>query len=71
MVTFGFPGQSDITGQLRDGRRLDVECKRRGKDGTEAQLAHLNRVDRAGGVAFVAWGAQDVYRALDSGPRSA
>lgn len=64
MVTFGFPGQSDITGQLVTGERLDVECKRQGKQGTEQQLTHLSRVHRAGGVAFVAWSVADVARGL-------
>lgn len=26
-VSFGYPGSADITGILRDGRRLEVECK--------------------------------------------
>jgi hypothetical protein len=63
-VRFGFPGCSDLIGMLRDGRFLAVECKRKGKSATEAQLSFLRVVDDFGGMAFVAWSADDVRKAL-------
>ena len=63
-VRFGWPGQLDITGQMRDGRRLDVECKRPGEHATEDQATTIATVKRWGGVAFVAHGVDDVMREL-------
>jgi hypothetical protein len=63
-VRYGFPGMSDITGQLIDGRRLEVEVKRVGKEPTDDQAAFLDCVRRNGGVAFVARYIDDVQREL-------
>ncbi len=63
-VRFGWPGMLDITGQLKDGRRLDVEAKRPGKWATPDQTATIEMVVRNGGVAFVAHGVDDVIREL-------
>jgi hypothetical protein len=51
-VRFGTPGDSDITGVLSDGRRLDLEIKRVGKRPTAAQLDRLRRTNAAGGVGL-------------------
>lgn len=61
-VRFGRPGNSDLTGTLPDGRRLDLEIKREGFDPTKlrgAKLAHfgrqlerLKKTNDLGGVAF-------------------
>jgi hypothetical protein len=61
-VRFGTPGNSDLTGMLPDGRKLDVEVKRehfdpsrlRGKkrEHFERQLARLRRTNDQGGVGF-------------------
>lgn len=64
-VRFGFPGLSDVIGQLRDGRFLAIETKRVGKKATTEQLEFLGKVSRAGGLAFVAWSAADAVRGLD------
>lgn len=54
-VRYGEPGQSDITGQMKDGRRLAIEVKRRpGLKATQAQQAYLDRILSANGVAGVA-----------------
>ncbi len=62
-------GCSDLLGQLRgSGRLLAVEVKRpstRG-DATDAQLAFLQRVRNAGGVAFVAAAADEAIRELNA-----
>jgi len=63
-MRFGFPGQPDITGQLRDGRRLEVEVKREGERPTDDQQAVLDAVNGAGGVGFVARSVEDVAEAL-------
>ena len=52
-VKFGFKGMADITGMLKGGRRLEVECKRPGKLPTAEQNAFLFRVNDGGG--FGCW----------------
>lgn len=66
-VRFGFKGCADLIGQLRDGRFLAVETKRpSNRNGaTEDQLAFIARVREAGGVAFVAWSADEARRQVD------
>jgi hypothetical protein len=63
-VRFGWPGCPDIIGQLRDGRLLGVEVKAaKGKLRPE-QTIFLERIRRAGGVAFMARDCRDVMREL-------
>lgn len=50
-VKFGMTGAADITGMLRGGRRLEVECKRSGKMPSPAQNAYLFMVNKDGGWA--------------------
>lgn len=64
-VRFGRPGMCDITGQLKDGRRLEIEVKRPGKKPTPEQCAFIDMVNEAGGFAFVARSIEDVQAALD------
>jgi hypothetical protein len=63
-IRFGWPGMLDITGQLVDGRRLEVECKRIGEKATPDQQATIDRVNKAHGLAFVAHCVDDVYAAI-------
>lgn len=65
-VKFGFTGMADITGQLRDGRRLEIEVKRPGEHPTDDQKRFIDAVNGAGGVAFVARSVADVMDALDA-----
>jgi hypothetical protein len=51
-IRFGFPGLSDIIGQLRAGRFLACECKRKGEKPTDDQNAFLDTVNAAGGLGF-------------------
>jgi hypothetical protein len=61
-VKYGEPGSSDLSGHLKDGRRLDVEVKREGFDPGKVrgaarerfglQLARLNRLNAEGGVGL-------------------
>ena len=51
MFKVGFSGQSDIMGQLTDGRILAVEVKQPGKEPTEVQADFIALVNKYGGVA--------------------
>lgn len=53
-VRFGFPGCSDILGQMKDGRVLAFECKREGKKPSEDQQAFLDTVALNNGLS--GWG---------------
>jgi len=50
--TIGFPGLSDIVGQLKDGRMLCVEVKKVGEKPTEEQYEHLRLVALYDGFGF-------------------
>lgn len=61
----GTVGVSDIVGFTQSGGRIVcVECKRPGQHPTAAQAAFLDRVQRSGGLAFVATCVEDVAKAL-------
>lgn len=63
-VRFGFVGCPDVLGMLTDGRLLGVEVKAaKGKLRPE-QAIFLERINDAGGVAFVARDCLDVLQAL-------
>lgn len=61
-IRFGTPGNADISGQLPDGRKLDIEVKREGFDPNklrgakrehfDRQLARLQKTNAGGGVGF-------------------
>jgi len=60
-VRFSVPGCSDILGILPPlGRLLAVECKRPGGKVSPAQQAFLGLVERAGGLAVVAYSLDDL-----------
>lgn len=64
-IRFGFVGCPDVLGMLRDGRLLGVEVKApKGKLRPE-QAIFLERINDAGGVAFVARDCLDVIRELE------
>lgn len=90
-VKFGVEGDADITGQLRGGRRLEVEVKVPGEWPSEAtferwlrgegyqrrpfkltddkrrliaQRAKIQLVNEHGGLAFIAYGPEEVYAEL-------
>lgn len=63
-IRFGFTGCPDVLGQLKDGRLLGVEVKGpTGRLRTE-QAFMLERINGAGGVAFMARDLRDVVHAL-------
>jgi hypothetical protein len=63
-LKFGWPGQLDNTGQMTDGRRLDVEVKSLAGKLRPEQEATIAAVRAAGGIAFVARCIGDVLREL-------
>ena len=63
-IRYGWPGCSDLLGQLRDGRMLAVECKAPKGRLRPEQAMFLNRVRESGGVAFVARDCRDVAREM-------
>ena len=68
-VRFGWPGCSDVLGQLKDGRLLAVECKAPKGRATDEQAQFLSLVRRFGGVAFLARDCRDVLRELSAEAR--
>ncbi len=67
-VRYGFPGCSDILGQMDDGRMLALEVKRPSGKATEAQAVFLERVSAAGGVAGIVRSIADVEALLARHP---
>ncbi|OIN91496.1 MAG: nuclease [Comamonadaceae bacterium CG1_02_60_18] len=65
-IRFGWPGCSDVIGQLRDGRFLACEVKSPTGHLRPEQAIFLERIRSAGGVAFVARDCLDVFAALVS-----
>jgi hypothetical protein len=63
-VRFGWPGCPDVLGQLNDGRLLGVEVKAAKGKASPEQVAFLERINQACGVAFVARDLRDVAAGL-------
>ena len=60
-------GSSDLIGWTRDGRFLAIEVKAPGRAPTPEQANFLREVASAGGVAFVAYSADDARAKLIAG----
>jgi hypothetical protein len=63
-ISFGFPGAADHTGQLRGGRRLEVEYKAKGGRISDEQQVFHEAVNGAGGVHVFAYDVSDIIEAL-------
>jgi hypothetical protein len=59
MVKFGTPGAADLSGLLRDGRRLEVEVKTSKGRQSEQQRKFQAMIERFGGVYILARNADD------------
>src|SRR6185312_7626895 len=61
-MRFNFKGAADITGMLRNGRRVEIECKADGGGSpvSDEQCAFLEAVNGGGGLGFVARSVDDV-----------
>ena len=57
-------GVSDILGILNDGRLLAIECKTGYNKASEAQKEFINNINNRNGIAFVAYGIDDVDKYL-------
>lgn len=56
----GVVGSSDILGIAKDGKMIAVECKKPGKKTTEAQDEFLQKIDKRGGYAIIAFGIDEL-----------
>lgn len=63
-IRFGWPGCPDVLGQLKDGRLLGVEVKAQAGRLRPEQAVFLERINRAGGLGFMARDCRDVFNAL-------
>jgi len=66
VVSFGVPGQADLTGIVSDGRRLEIEVKSPRGWQTRDQANYEHMIRRMGGVYVLARGVGDVREALGS-----
>jgi len=64
------PGMADVIGVLPGGRFLAIECKAQDGRTTEAQVAWLRDVHKAGGLAFVARDLDTVQNLIETHRRS-
>jgi len=65
-VSFGVPGQADITGLIAGGRRLEIECKTDSGRQSEDQKNYETMIDKFGGLYVLARSVEDVRTALNS-----
>lgn len=63
-VRFGFPGMSDILGQMRTGQFLAIECKRRTGRKSDEQKAFIAMVRKHNGLAGFAKSIDDAQAIL-------
>lgn len=64
-MKLGFPGISDIIGQLRDGRLLAIEVKKPGEKPTQLQVEFLQLVEGNKGVSGWVNSPEEVLRILN------
>lgn len=65
LVSFGVPGQADLTGIMTGGRRLEIELKTEiGRQSSEQQSFQA-MIQKFGGSYVLARSVEDVYRALE------
>ena len=64
-IRYGTPGAADISGMLKDGRRLEIEVKRPGiKTASMLQLKYLNIVNEYNGVGILTSDVETVIQCL-------
>lgn len=59
----GIPGSSDIIGVAKNGKMIAIEVKVPGGKTTELQDSFINEVVERKGIAFVAYGLDEVTKA--------
>lgn len=65
LIRVGTVGEPDIDGMLEDGRYFACETKREGEEPTADQWFRIDRINKHGGLAFVARCAADANAALN------
>lgn len=68
IVRFGIPGAADISGILRGGRRLEIECKSRDGRLSALQERFCRVIQHHGGLYILARSVDDVLRELPARP---
>lgn len=63
-VRFGLPGAADLSGILRDGRRIEIEVKAPTGRQTEEQQRFGAMIERMGGIYVLARSVEDVEARL-------
>jgi hypothetical protein len=63
-IRFGFQGCPDILGQMKDGRILGIEVKRKGEGPNLAQQNQIALMQRANGVAGIVRSIDDLQALL-------
>lgn len=63
-VAFGRKGQADLTGLLKDGRRLELEVKTQNIPITQAQKAFGEDIRAFGGIYAVVRSLEDVQQVI-------
>jgi len=58
-------GVSDILGIMKDGKMLAIECKTGYNKASDVQKEFIANINKSGGIAFVAYGIDDVEKNLD------
>lgn len=65
-LNLGNEGMSDILGFHRlTGRFIAIECKQQGERITDKQRDFLDTVERAGGIALIAYSVEDIASRLE------
>ena len=57
-------GVSDIIGVMQNGTILCIECKTGYNKASDVQNEFIDNINKAGGIAFVAYGIDDVKKYL-------
>lgn len=68
-ITFGVPGQADVSGILPEGRRLEIELKSQRDVQREAQKRFQHMIESSGGVYILARSADDACDAVEQAIR--
>ena len=66
VVRYGVPGQADLSGILKDGRRLEIETKSARGRQSQQQLAFERMITKFGGVYIVARSVEEALSRLRS-----
>ncbi len=63
-IKFGKTGAADITGLLRDGRRIEVECKIGSNKQSPEQVEFQRIIEHNNGIYLLVYSAQDLLNQL-------